>query len=114
MTAKEFAEKITAALNLQLDIPLLSEDQEAVLIGFLVHQVAPLIHEDLRPFLLDAADGLSEDEIARHSSVIAAVLNRYVNIPYVPEAAEHAMIRQVVSAILAFAASGSSIDQGGQ
>jgi hypothetical protein len=111
MTREEYADKITTALNLRLDLPWLDESHEAVVIEFIVWQIVRLLGPAELDLLLDSADGLSAEEIERIATLLSTVLNRYVDIPYVPETYEGVVIQQVVTHVLSYAAKGLSLTE---
>jgi len=111
MTREEYAGKITEALNLRIDVPWLDESHEAVVIEFIVWQVVKLLGAAELDLLLDASDGLSAEEIERFATLLSTVLNRYVDLPYVPESYEGVVIQQVVGHVLSYAAKGLSLTE---
>lgn len=110
MSEKEFASALANRINLQLDIPFLSEDQELRYILWMVEKLAPHIPASTREFVLDASDGLSDAEIARAEDFLVGFLNSTIDIPLLPESAEAALIRPVVGAVLDLAREGLSLD----
>lgn len=111
MTDQDFAVALANRINTELNIPFLSEDQEGELILWVVRKVAPMIPPSIRTFVMDAADGISLDELGRLEDTLVAVLNQFVDIPLLPESAEAALFRPVVGAILDLAKQGLSLDQ---
>jgi len=111
MTREEYCAKITEQINLRLGVPGLNESQEAVVIEFVVWQVVKLLDDEQLQLMLDAANGLSVEEINRFAGLLAKVLNRYVDLPFCPDSYEETVIQQVVAAVLSFAAEGLSLTE---
>jgi len=109
MDRNEMAERIVAELNLRLNVPGLNEEQEAFAIRTVVFQVLPFLDDDVLELMADTSNGLNAVEIVRMSSMLSVVVNRYVNIPYVPEAYEGHVIQQILEQALRFAAEGLSL-----
>jgi len=109
MTSAQFEAALVARINLQLDLPYFTEPQEAAMIGYLVGKVARFIPESIRTFILEAADGIDEAELSRLEDVLVSVLNQYIDMPWVPEAAEAELLRPVVQAVLDLAKQGISL-----
>ena len=59
MTDHDFNAALTARINVQLDLPVLSEAEEGVAIAWCVNLIGPRIPDSIKTFVLDAADGLS-------------------------------------------------------
>lgn len=81
MTSAEFTNALVERINLELDLPFVTEEQEAALIRFAVSRVAPLIPKSVTQFILDATDGLATEEIGRLEDVLVGVLNQFIDIP---------------------------------
>lgn len=109
MTTQEFISALVARLNVQIDLPFLSESQEATLIEWCVAKVAHFIPDSIRNFILDASDGLSPEEIVRLEDVLVGFLADKIDIPWVPESMEASLIRPVVQSVLDLAKQGVSI-----
>lgn len=109
MTEQDFQQVLVASINLQIDLPFIDEAQEAAAIAWVVERVAPLIPESIRQFVLDAADGVSEEELGRLEDVLVNVLNNYIDMPWIPESVEAQLLRPVVQAVLSNAKAGVSL-----
>lgn len=109
MTDTEFAQALTIKLNLELGLPFLSEEQEEAAIRWCVDRTVHLIPDSIRQFILDAADGLSDEELGRLEDVLVAALNARIDVPWLPEHTEANVIRPVVQAVLGLAREGESI-----
>ena len=109
MTTAEFEAALVARINLQLDLPYFTEEQEASMISWLVSKVAGHIPESIRTFILEAADGISDGELKPLEDVLVGVLNQYIDMPWIPEAAEAQLLRPVVQAVLDMARQGVSL-----
>ena len=109
MTDQALRDALVARINLSLDLPFIGEDTERVAIEWVVDKVVPLIPESIRQFVLDAADGVSDDELKRLEDVLVNVLNTYIDIPWMPESIEAQLIRPVVQSVLDVARPGVSL-----
>ena len=109
MTEQEFSAALTDRINLQLDLPWLTEAQEALAIRWCIDQVARYIPIPTREFILDASDGLSDAEIARLIDTLVNFLNAKIDIPWMPETVEEQMLRPIVTAVLQLAKNGVSL-----
>ena len=74
MTDVDFERALTAAINLQIDLPFLDESQEAAMLAWVVSPIVPLIPEAFRQFVLDAMDGVSAEELGRLAIVVAMLI----------------------------------------
>lgn len=104
-------DQLVQVLNDQLDLPFVSEDQEARVIRWAVNLVVPKIPEWVLPFLVSAADGLAPEDIAVHEETIVQEVNRLVDVPWTPEGMEEMLIRPVVHAILQYALQGNALHE---
>ncbi|MCP4510880.1 MAG: hypothetical protein GY826_31300 [Fuerstiella sp.] len=108
MTNPEFAGALSERINLQLDLPWLNEAQEGAAIRWCIDQVAHLIPDSIKSFILDASDGLSSEELKRLEDTLVAYLNEKIDIPWMPESVEEQLLRPIVQAILDLAKQGMS------
>jgi len=109
MPKQETIKRIVEKVNSFIDVPFMTEGQEAIPIEIVVGKVFEFIPEELIPFMEDAEDGLDAEEIDRHAAVFATFLNGYVDVPWVPESVEHSVLKQVVVQVLSLAAVGESL-----
>lgn len=109
MTETEFAQTLTDAINLQLDLPFLNEDGERRVIYWAVSKVAEFIPADMRQLFVDASDGLDDEELERLKAFVVSFLNRAIDIPMFPEILEANLFEAVVDAVFGFARKGLSI-----
>ena len=109
MTDHDFNAALTARINVHLDLPFLSEEQEAVAIAWCVNLIGPRIPDSIKTFVLDAADGLSAEELGRLEDILVNVLNDRIDIPWMTESMEASLLRPVVQAVLDLAKTGLSI-----
>lgn len=104
-----FVERITDRVNVRLDLPILDESQEAAVIGFIAHQAARLIPESMIRFFEDASDGLDAEEAERYTTLLAHFVNSKIDVPWVPEAVEFQVIKQIVDALFVYVAKGAAL-----
>lgn len=109
LTDTVFIDLLTEQINQQLDIPVISEQTEAAAIRWCVSLFVRFIPQSIRQFCLDAADGVSAEELGRLEDVLTNVINVLVNIPGVPDFLEERIIRTIVKACLEFAKQGNSL-----
>ena len=103
MLTKESVDALVIKLNAELNIPFATEGQEERILRWAVNLVSAVLPEWVVPFLESAADGLSALDIIQHEETLIKELNKLIDIPYIPEAMEAAVIRPVVHAILEYA-----------
>lgn len=109
MTDDAFEVALAARINTELNVPFLNEDQEQVAILWALKILVPLIPQSLRQFVMDAADGIDQDEQERLAGVLVAVLNQHIDIPFMTEPMEKLLLRPIVMAVLDLALKGRSI-----
>jgi len=103
MLTKESVDALVIKLNAELNLPFATEGQEARIIRWAVNLVSVVLPEWVVPFLESAVDGLSPLDILQHEETLVTELNKLIDIPYIPEVMETAVIRPVVHAILEYA-----------
>ena len=109
MTQTEFIKALSNRINLEFDIPFITEEGEQQCIEWTVSKVSTFIPESVRQILIDAADGLDESEIERMKDVLVLTLNNVIDIPWVPESIEGQVIAAVVDALFGFARLGVAL-----
>jgi|GEM_PF-6939884 len=77
---KSLSKSLTHAINLRVDIAgeWVSEETEADMIGPVVEMITPYIPALLRPILIDAEDGLDDEEIKVHQARLLDVIRSRV------------------------------------
>ncbi len=86
-------ELVAKALNDNLDLPFIPESGEQYYCEWIAAKVVPVIPEWVSQFLVSAADGLSEQELQHHQTVIVEQLNKLIDLPWAPEFVEEQLIR---------------------
>lgn len=109
MTDAELLELIVVRLNDSINVPVLSEEQEAKGIRYLLGFVLPLLPEPLRRVLLDSADGVSESEAQVIGALIVEQLTLHVNLKWIPDVIEPYVWQTVVDRLLVYAQQGYSL-----
>lgn len=99
----EFIDRVVPQLNAEIDFPWANEQQEADVIRMAVTKMANILPLGLLDFMTSAADGLDDAEIKRWEDLFVNFLNERVDVPWMPEGMEAAVLRPLVSALLAFA-----------
>lgn len=108
-TREEKIAKIVEAMNAATDIPLVGEQTEGKALEWLAGKTLVHLPDRALDAILTVSDGLSDDEIAMLSDVLTSFVNSAVDIPYVPEAGEELIFRQVIDFVLSKAKEGVSI-----
>jgi hypothetical protein len=101
---------LASAINLKYDFPFINEAQEQSAIEWILGYVVSYLPPDMEQILLDATDGLTDEEIARHASIFTKLITDRVDIPWVPESMEVRVIRPVVEEALSFLRAGLSLE----
>ena len=110
MTDKEFRNELVSRINLSLDLPFIGEETEGVAIAWVVDVTLPMLPDVIKGFILDAADGLTQEELKHHENKLVEELwKRYFDIPWIPKSIEIQLLRPVVRSILANALPGESL-----
>ncbi len=104
MLSEEQIDQLANTLNESLDIPFTGEDSEKELLVALLEQIDNQLGDIGEEFhgIIDAvADGsIDEDEIEEMKGRAIEILNEQVDIPFVGEESEAAMLRPVVDALV--------------
>ena len=104
MLTEEQIDRLADTLNESLDIPFTGEDSEKELLITLLEQIDNQLGEVGEEFngIIDAvADGsVDEDEVEEMKSRAVELLNEHVDIPFVGESSEAAMLQPVVDALV--------------
>jgi hypothetical protein len=100
---------LAAQLNASLDIPWVPESFEQKWIEWVLIKVISVVPADVVAFIVDAADGLTEPEIAEYEVAITDLVNKLVDLPVLSESMEAAIIRPVVNQLLSFAVQGKAL-----
>lgn len=100
---------IATQVNAELDIPWIPEGTEQIWIEWGIGKIITLVPPDLLSVLVDAADGLTPEEIAKHTDTLVELANQVIDLPYVPEVVEASLIRPVVSGLFSFLVQGKAL-----
>ena len=74
MNDDQLIEGLTLAVNMAVDIPFVGEETEGKWFASIIAVIVPHIPQDVRPLLIDAADGLTAEEIDRHAEAITELV----------------------------------------
>ena len=69
ITNDELVDLGVPAINKRINVWGFPEDMEAEYIRSVLEQIAPHVPVEVRPFLIDAADGLDDSEVTKWSQV---------------------------------------------
>ena len=100
---------LAAQLNASLDIPWVPESFEQKWIEWILTKAISVIPAEVVACIVDAADGLTESEIAEYEVTITNLVNKLVDLPMLSESVEAAIIRPVVNQLLSFAVKGKAL-----
>lgn len=100
---------LAAQLNAALDIPWVPEAFEQKWIEWTLAKIVTVIPEEVVACIVDAADGLTESEVAKYEVLITDLANKLVDLPMLTESMEAAIIRPVVNQLLSFAVKGKAL-----
>lgn len=100
---------LATQLNASLDIPWVPEAFEQKWIEWVLAKAITVIPEEVVACIVDAADGLTEVEIADYEVLITDLVNKLVDLPVLSESMEYALIRPVVNQLLSFAVKGKAL-----
>ena len=100
---------LATQLNAHIDVPFIPEVAEQVWIEFILGKAVGVIPAELVIFLIDASDGLTEDEVRHYEDLITTTVNKIIDIPLVSENMEESIIRPVVHQLVQYALSGVSL-----
>lgn len=100
---------LATQLNAALDIPWVPEAFEQKWIEWTLAKIVTVIPEEVVACIVDAADGLTESEIAKYEVLITDLANKLVDLPILTESMEAALIRPVVHQLLFFAVKGKAL-----
>ena len=100
---------LATQLNAHIDVPFIPEVAEQVWIEFILGKAVGVVPAELVIFLIDASDGLTEDEVRHYEDLITTTVNTIIDIPLVSENMEESIIRPVVHQLVQYALSGVSL-----
>lgn len=103
MLTEEQIDRLADTLNESVDIPFAGEDSEKELLVTLLEQIDNQLGEidELNEIIDAVADGsVDEGEVEDMKSRAVEILNEHVDIPFVGEGSEEAMLRPVVDALV--------------
>jgi len=100
---------LATQLNAHIDVPFIPEVAEQVWIEFILGKAVGVVPAELVIFLIDASDGLTEDEVRHYEDLITTTVNTIIDIPLVSENMEESLIRPVVHQLVQYALSGVSL-----
>jgi hypothetical protein len=100
---------LAAQLNLTFDVPFIPEAVEQKWLEWVLAKAVAVIPAEIVRFIIDAADGLSEPEIAKYEVELTNLVNQIIDLPVLTESMEAAIIRPVVNQLLSFAVQGKAL-----
>lgn len=111
MLASELVEALVPIINRRIDVPLIGEATEETLIRVPLQAIVPYLPEAIHPYLIEASDGLSDQERQRYEAeimeeVVEAVTSQTPLLirPFVGNTIE-GIVKPVISAVMDIAQS---------
>lgn len=108
-TREEKMEAILTNVNAHFDIPVIGEKYEKTILAITVGRALQHMPDQVLDILLSTSDGLSDQEIDLLREVAISYVNETVDIPYVPEPMEEAVIRPIVTYVFDAAKQGAAL-----
>lgn len=102
-------EKMVDGINLELDVPFITEGGERRAIAWVIDRVYPIIPDYVLRVLYDALDGLDDAEITALENQLVTLANEKIDLPMVPEIFEEQLLRPVIKSMLQYAKTGLSL-----
>lgn len=100
---------LASQLNVHLDVPFIPEAAEQVYIEFVLNKAVGVVPAEIVIFLIDAADGLTPEELQHYEDLVTTRVNTIIDIPIVSESMEESLIRPVVHQLMQYALSGVAL-----
>lgn len=96
----QFVDVLVANISPQFALPGLSADRERDLLEWVLRKLEPLIPDSIKPYIIEASDGISDEEALRWENDLTRELNARIDIPWVPEVVEEQLIRPIVKQVI--------------
>lgn len=104
MLTNEETEKLATLLNEKINLPFINEEKEKTIFVKLVKQMDRVLYQNLPNELYglvrDVDDGISEEEAEDLKRLLAPILDKKIDIPYVPEEMEKSIFEIFISLIV--------------
>ena len=110
MSNEEFVNALVSQLNPRFDVPWIGEEVEARALAWCIEKAAPFIPKSLRTVIVSVADGIASAEMDRIEDDFVDLVNRMIDVPFVNEGQEEALIwRPLAQALRRYADAGIAI-----
>lgn len=104
----EMVDVLVGKLNEAFNVPFVGEETEGRWIKFLVLLAKPYVPGWVLQAMGSAANGITEQQAKELEDLITTEVNKVVDIKWVPESVEEAVIRKVVAELLSYALPGKA------
>lgn len=104
----EMVDVLVGKLNEAFNVPFASEETEGRWIKFIVLLAKPYVPSWVLQAMGSVANGITEQQAKELEDTITAEVNKVVDIKWVPEPVEEAVIRKVVAELLSYALLGKA------
>lgn len=105
----EMVTVVVDQLNKAFNVPFASEEREAAWIRFLIQIAKPYVPGWALQAMGSAAAGVKAEDLKQLEDTLTAEINKVVDIKWVPEPIEEAVIRKVVAEMLGYCLVGKAI-----
>jgi len=100
---------LATQLNAHIDVPFVPEAFEQLWIEWILGKAIGVIPAELVKFLVDASDGLTDEEITYYEDLLTQLVNSIIDIPLLSEDMEEKLIRPVIHQLVQFAMTGKAL-----
>jgi hypothetical protein len=100
---------LATQLNAHIDVPFVPEAFEQQWIEWILSKAIGVVPAELVQFLVEAADGLTPDEVAYYENFVVATVNAIIDVPLLTEDMEEKLIRPVVRQLVQYALTGNAL-----
>jgi uncharacterized protein (UPF0210 family) len=100
---------LATQLNAHIDVPFVPEAFEQQWIEWILAKAVGVVPAELVKFLIDATDGLTEEEVTYYEDLLTKAVNSIIDIPLLSEDMEERLIRPVVHQLVQYAITGNAL-----
>lgn len=95
---------IATKLNEKVNVPIITERAEYTMLIKIVRDIDRFLYKllpnEIYGLVRDSADGISEEEAENMSRRLAKLVNKYIDIPYIPEGIEEKIFQLGIGIIV--------------
>lgn len=100
---------LATQLNAHIDVPFVPEAFEQQWIEWILGKAVGVVPAELVKFLIDATDGLTDEEVTYYENLLTQLVNTIIDIPLLSEDMEERLIRPVVHQLVQYALTGNAL-----